>query len=467
MKLSRIICSITLALMILTPKGLKAEDDNKKIRDYIASNLYFFYVQNPNKPRRMFFLNSYKIVNGGTLTDKSDFWTNSKMKQGRTLVTKLLKSSKEGGDENLQRATRDILRLRNGNVKVFLYNDYAKIGKFAREAFDPCTDDKGYVWPCASSYGGEVTNDNQFVGDMHLGAKNMNAYGKEWTAATFIHELMHTQDRSDIRAHVFYSSLTGKWYDYGKDGTHYFKEAVPSMNSAYKEAIANTVSLRFEPGEEMRAFKWFQNNGDLWVETTRDRKAKDIPASAWLYNRIKKVAGPGKPIKNRKNYRAYKIRDLPARYIIHNEMIIALIFSKYGLHVNDVKFLKAIKKSNKEYKGKANSLAVLFKNMCEAGLPKGETITSVLETDAPMTYLLPFAYADYFTGYNAKTIKEFNAVFDYRINWAWLKAYWDNAREIVRNRIPIDDPTYYPIPEDLTNIAMELGIISNEAEDLN
>ena len=105
--------------------------------------------------------------------------------------------------------------------------------------------------------------------------------------------------------------------------------------------------------------------------------------------------------------------------------------------------------------------------MCEAGLPKGETAATVLKTDAPKTYLLPLAYVDYFTGYNAKTAKEFNAIFENKMPRLWVNMYWNHGRETVRKRAPIDDPTHKPVKGDLTDIAMALGIIENEAEDLS
>lgn len=458
-----------LLLLFLFPKTeLKAEDKKEKPLDYLVKRLFIYYVPNPNKAKTgVYLLSTTGIRKGDTLSAAGDFWHNPKLKHARSLVLGLLRPSNNGGNVSLQQTAYDIMKIQDKDVQVWIYNDKVKINKYTRDQYDPCEDENGYVWPCAGNFDDDENESNLFAGYMHLGVKNMNKKGKEWTYATFIHELMHTQDKSDIRAHIFYSYSTEKWYHYGKDGDHYYQEAVPSTNSAYGEGIANTLSLIFDPEQYLVSFTWFANNGDLWVETKKDRKAKDIPARAWLYDRIKKVAGPGRRIKDMDDYRAYKIRDLPARYIIHNEMIIAMIFSQYGLHVNDYKFLKAIKKSNKEYNERSSSIANIFKNMCEAGLPKGETPGTVLETDAPMTYLLPLAYADYFTGYNAKTIKEFNAIFEYKIPWVWVDMYWKHGRELVRNRIPIDDPTYYPVTEDLTDIAMTLGIIENVAESMN
>jgi hypothetical protein len=198
--------------------------------------------------------------------------------------------------------------------------------------------------------------------------------------------------------------------------------------------------------------------------------ASGAAADVWLYNQIKAVAGPGTQLadKTLANYRGYKVRDLPPRFIIHNEQIIALIFSEYVRHVGFSKFIQALKESNNELlRVCASGVALLFKRLCDAGLPIDETLTSLIERgqsiNRPQPYLLPLAYADYFTGYRSNTRDEFESIFEgapYMSSYATY--YWEGERQNVRATVPLTNRV--PRWEDLTNIAIALGITQSTPE---
>ena len=443
--------------------GYAQEEDP---RPYLMEKLRFYYVEAPNDSSQTpFLLDNKKIAANDTSGYYGEFWTSLNMESARALVRGLLGTPENEGDLALQGYAKKICQIQDKPVEVWLYNDVDSLNAFAMDTYNPCTDNEGYVWPCASSFKEGNEKFEEWAGYMHLGAINMNTYGAEWTKATFLHELMHTQDHSDIRAHIFHSYEAGKWYHYGSDENHYFAEAVPSLTSAYQEGIANTISMLYNEKEARQTFTWFANNDYLLVETTYDSTAAiEVPARAWLYHRIRQatnddgddLSGEDQDSVVIANYRGYRIRELPPKFIIHNEMIIALIFFKYVEHSNLETFIDAVIATNFTDPS-MSPLAQTFKSLCEAGLPEGETVLTVrkLPVDTPKPYLLPLAYADYLTGYTAMNKQEFSEIFEEELPQPWIDLYWDTAKQDVRTVVPLDDRTSY---EDLGAIARTLDI---------
>jgi len=463
----KVIVSLIL-VCLMTAGGSFAQNATQR---YLIEHLRIYYIAQPNAATgSQELLDNQQIFAGN---ESGPFWSNSQMSHAQTLVRGLLKEQEQGGDQSLQYFTTSIARILNKKVKILLYNDTAApLNAHAEANFDPCPDRNNYVWPCARSYKANESASRHWAGYMHMGAKNMNDRGIAWTKATFLHELVHTQDQSENRAHVFYSFTADQWYHYGADRAHrvlvdtahnpIYTEAVPSIVSAYKEGIANTISLLYDRQEAMRFFQWFATNGRMMVEVTNDPAATDIPQEAWLYNVLQNAGlGNGSNIPGRSSYRAYRVRSLTPRFIVHNEFIQALIFSKYVEHINLTRFINAIKQANRHLsRSTAPTVAVLFRELCDAGLENGETFESVSAQshDRPKRYLLPLAYADYFTSYGATTKDEFMAMFENGSPiQGWVDLYWDYYKDGIRNAVPASNPQV----EDLTNIASALDIQAN------
>jgi hypothetical protein len=443
--------------------GYAQEEDP---RPYLIEKLRFYYVEAPNdSSQKPFLLDNEKIAANDTSGHYGEFWTSLNTEIARALVRGLLGTPENGGDLALQRYAKEICQIQDKPVEVWLYIDADSLNAFAMDTYHPCLDSEGYVWPCASSFKKGSEKFEEWAGYMHLGTINMNTHRDEWTKAAFLHELMHTQDHSNVGAHIFHSYEAGKWFDYGSDGTHYMAEAVPSLISAYQEGIANTVGMLYDEKEARQIFTWFANNDYLLVETTYDSTAAvDLPARAWLYHRIRQainddgddLSGEDRDSVIVANYRGYRIRELPPKFIIHNEMIIALIFSKYVQHVNLDTFIEAVIATNFTDPS-MSPLAQMFKSLCEAGLPAGETVLTArkLPVATPKPYLLPLAYADYLTGYTAMNKQEFSEIFEEELPQPWIDLYWDTEMQHVREVVPLDDRTSY---EDLNSIARTLDI---------
>ncbi len=457
-----------------------AQADRTTLRD----KLRFYYIANPSTTTSVL-LDNAQIFSG---TEAGPFWTNSNMGRAQALVRALLRESANGGDGQLQFLAARIIRVINKPVRVYFYDDTGGLNSTARTNWGMCLDNPSAAspkaWPCANNqstaddWDADIARcmgnavparlDGSWAGYMHLGAHHLNANQLSWTKGTFIHELVHTQDFSDSRLHLFW--VNGANYRYGLDGTHFTVEAVPNLAMTYKEGIANTITLLYEGNVAQQRFNWFSTNGDLWVELNpnpvntgpgsihRCITATSPSPDAWLYNQIIASGVRERTRNTAGTYAAFRIRDLRPKFIIHNEFILALIFSEYTRHISLNKFMQALEMSNNQlYRVSASGIATLFNNMCTVGLPPGQTLASVSNQSiaGPNKHLLPLAYADYFTGYRATTKDQFKEIFENMLPQGWVDLYWDGERAHVRSTVPI---TATPQWGDLTNIAIALGI---------
>lgn len=439
---------------------------------YLIDKLRFYYVENANQgtDSRVVLLNNELIFAGKSFGDKWErflsgegmyFWSNNQMEHAQKLVRALLCDQKKGGDYALQSYTYQICKILNKPVQIWLYNDNnIRLNNVARTTYWCSRDTERKVWPTGMSF--KDDKEKEWAGILHMGEVNMRSNGMSWAKYVFVHELMHTQDHSNNGAHLYYSKAAKKDYRYGSDEDHWLKEAVPSIFWAYKEGIAQAVSFLYNREEMSEYFNWFANNEYMYVETTLDSKATDISDDVWIYNQIKKVAGEGDvlPGEDKANYRGYKIRNLPARFIVHNEVIIGLMLAKYVEHINLYKFIRAVKQTNPiARKENQQSLAVLIEKLCTLGLPADQTLDEVfgITTGEPKLYLLPLAYIDYFTGYSAQTKADYQAIFDGKLSQQWVDLYWDWMKDAIRNEVSATHPKY----DDLTTIAMILDITEN------
>ncbi len=441
-----------LIVILLVTVGVMASGETvaqTTARADLISKLRFYYVAKPNDSTvAAAVLNNTGIGNG---IESGAFWTNANMQTAQQLVRALLKPSSGGGDANLQYYAAEVVKVLNNHVGVWLYDDVSNaINAAGTAAYNPCLDDSSRVWPCAWHVGSQ-----NWAGYIHLGAFNMNGYGTAWTKATFLHELVHTQDQADSRGHIFY--VHGVDYSYGVDQNHYSYEAIPNMAYVYSEGIANTISYLYDGKEAQRAFTWFAKNQDLWVERARPA---GISSSNWLYDQLRAATADTGRTAADPRYQAYKVRNVPAHFIVHNEQIQAMIFSEYVRHIKFTTFMGALKTSNNQLFGVcASGVAVLFENMCRAGLPAGQTLGALSRASypGPKKYILPLAYADYFTAYKATDTTAFAKLFEDSLPMDWIRLYFLTGRPAVHQAVPITASTTLKWA-DLTSIAIALGI---------
>jgi hypothetical protein len=408
-------------------------------RDYIISKMRVFYVANPNAATPSL----AQISPNTIISSQNIFGTtgNSNMDRCVEFLKQLFSPVAQGGMPQLQRYTANIIRLNGKIINMYLFNDYStNITPAAETALNLCVSASRSVWPCAYHIRGNRMADT-VSGWIKMGEQYFRDNGITVGRRTFLHELMHTQDPSDRREHIWYSSAAAQSFSYGSDNVHYFVELTPNITATYQEGIANTFTYLYSNIEKRETLNWFAENGEAIVEVSRPAH---IAASNWLYSQISSVNPPGAgrtPTSPRynasivSNYKIYRLAELPSRIILHNEKIMGIIAAEFSEKVGFSKFITALRHTNRDVTNVSTSpLARLIENFCTEALPAGLTVQDVTAVSrAEMPYLYPLALVDYFTYYRTQTKAEYRALFENLLPEVWVDLYWTAGKDIVRN----------------------------------
>jgi hypothetical protein len=81
----------------------------------------------------------------------------------------------------------------------------------------------------------------------------------------------------------------------------------------------------------------------------------------------------------------------------------------------------------------------------------------------PKPYLIPLAYADYFTAYTSRTKDDYAGIFENMLPREWVDLYWDGYKDAVRGAAPID-AAHQPQFGVLTDISIALGVNQSTPE---
>lgn len=463
--LIRLLLITATASALLWAGEARPSDENRQV---LRDRLEFWYVANGlTTPRPAPEVLDNTAIAAGTETGA--FWNNGRIGGLHRLVRSLLRGPGDGGDELLQHFVRQTIGITpgSGRVRVVMFDDVTQAmlpRASVRSNWGGCPQPNGSMWPCATHYGPSNTP----VGAMWLGAQYFATTNRS-KLSTFIHELMHTQDGTDGRPHLF--TVGNRNYRYGADGTHYGVELVPNRAMTYKEGIANAIRLMYDGSASLRYFNLVANNDFLWVEKAEPPAGSGIHPDAWLHRQLTAagVAPDTVPaeLRNRlrsdlvNNYDAYRIHNLPPRFVLHNEYILALIISEYTRYVDPVRFFNGIRETNDAlFRASGSGLAVLFDVLCHAGLPEGTTLADVSRASyaGQQSHMLPLAYADYFTGFRSGSKSEFSELFENLLPQGWIDLYWDIHRDTARATVQAPSATYAARDDDLTSLAMALGL---------
>lgn len=478
---------ITITLFLLIAKSYSQGNDRNTIRDLMK----IYYVERINdESYTPVLLDNTAIMSG---SETGSFWTTTAMSGPQNLVRALLKPSSSGGDANMQRIAAKILKILNKPVKVNLLNDaVASVGAVAQRRYGACLGGNSKAWPCASNMTtsndysencarilgvpAPARTDNLWAGNVCMGTAYFSGTGNITSKfSTILHELVHTQDYTDGRGHLFWVGTT--YYRYGADGSHYGTEAIPNRALTYKEGIANAIRLMYDNPRLNEMFNWFASDGNLLVEQAIHpinsspsdslhpcREASSPSPDVWLYNQLI-AAGVTPTGHSTSGYGLFRLRSLPARFIAHNEYILAMLGEEYSKHVNEASFFDAIKDVNSQgLRTSSSGYSMLIESLCKQAIPAGVNFAS-LETSSPASvpkpYLFPLALLDYFTGYRANTEEDFRDIFENQSYMNdWIRLYWVNGKDLVRTAVPMTNPRR----ENLTDIAVSLGINTSSME---
>ena len=426
-------------------------------RTYIRSKLRFFYVANPNADAAR----SIVTINSNETDERNVFAGNAAMNPMKVFLKALLNDPAHGGDEIFQTAFKEILKIRDKLIDVNMYNDAVPFNNHAQTTFVNCVDNANYEWPCASNAPSLGAS-----GTIHIGQHFFTSQSSINAKFVILHELTHTQDMSQFSIHPFY--VNGKLYRYGLDDQHQYHEVVPSMAYAFMEGIANAFAYQFAGGQSYGPALngWFTPNREIIVEMATPPPTVGAHPDIWLYTQL--TAAGVTPIGTSGGYAQYRLSQLPARILIHNEMIIANIIYEYINHISFVRVARALREYNlgatSVFSGNGN-LQTMMTVLCQAGLPesmRAQSFPSCADFPDRKEYLLPLAYADYFTGFSSTSLDAFNKLFDNGMNEQLIQCYWNN-RPAVKTAATATGVTGFS--RAATEIAIALGINSSRPED--
>jgi hypothetical protein len=392
--------------------------------------------------------------------DRNVFGGNASMNSMKTFLKALLNDRANGGDESFQFAFKEILKIRDKVLAVFMYNDAVPFNAFAKRTFIDCVDAANYQWPCATN-----SKTGPYFGKIHIGRHFFSAQSTVNAQFVLLHELTHTQDMSDFPQHPFY--VNGTWYHYGADGTHYYDEAVPSMGFAFMEGIANAFAYQFGGAQSYgpTLATWWSPNREIMVEMATPTPAAGASTDIWLYTQLT-LAGVV-PISTSAGYAHYRLSQLPARFIVHNEMVIANILLAYMYNISFTRVARALKTYNQGtasvFSGRG-TLQTMMTTLCQAGLPESmqaQSFPSCADFPDRKEYLLPLAYADYFTGFSTTSLTAFNQLFDNGMNEQLIQCYWNNRAAV---KTAATAASVRNFTQASTEIAIALGINSSIME---
>ncbi|MEJ2111861.1 MAG: hypothetical protein P8Z37_18520 [Acidobacteriota bacterium] len=322
--------------------------------------------------------------------------------------------------------------------------------------FISCVDAQNFQWPCATNSGS-----GGISGRIHIGQHFFSNQSAANARFVILHELMHTQDMSDFPQHPFF--INGTWYHYGADQAHFYGEAIPSMGFAFMEGIANAFAYHFAYGQNYgpKISSWFSPDRIISVEMNAPSSGGS--SDVRLYQQLQ--AAGVRPQSRSGGYANYKLSQLPARILIHNEMVITNILYEYMRHINFRRVIKALKTynrgANSVFSGNGN-LQTMLTTLCQAGLPpdlQAQSFGDCSVFPERKEFLLPLAYADYFSGFSASSAADFNQLFDNGMNAELIGCYWAE-RTAVKNSCQ----NISSFSSAATEIAVALGINTSEAE---
>ncbi|MEO5564254.1 MAG: hypothetical protein ABIR18_12485, partial [Chitinophagaceae bacterium] len=196
-------------------------------RDFIAQKIRINYIPHPNTPPHEII----RIpVNRVLATSGYIFGTTSE--SGMTVCAKFLKhllrpigSGADDGQPLLQETIAGILRITGDSIVINIYKDDQPLNAYAKAEYlmDPNYTDT-HVWPAA--WRDDVNPDPGargiiHQGNIHFGENFAGDNGIVEMRRTFVHEMMHTQDFSDVRLHIWGA------FRYGSSDGHYGFELIP------------------------------------------------------------------------------------------------------------------------------------------------------------------------------------------------------------------------------------------------
>lgn len=411
-----------LYILLLFASTAFSQSLEEQIRQYVLEKLSFYYVDNPASapPTNRATLEINKIDIAANRDIASPLWTHANNAGLKTLLIKLLRSSANGGDVNLQRVAKNVLLISDKRVVVYLFNDISNV------AFHPgwgaCPGGTSYTtahnnasWPCAdyipdrtSSASGQI-----YIGAYFFSPTRPDSSGG-WSAEpekghVFIHELVHTQV-------PIVSEPTLTVNGYGTDKKHSLDEMIPSRNTAFGEGVATAFALQYFVPYGLSMDKWHNDNATLHVENLSGCASPPTPQC--LQARLTNASVAADTTCHVNGASCYKIRNIPPPILLYNESVTANVLYQYMREFgSQLMLVQDIKNAATEMNNSSNyTFAPLFKEMTKSGMSfRNSKAAAGTHTHGQ---LMPIAILDFYTGYKLNNKAALEAA---------LSISWDNT----------------------------------------
>jgi hypothetical protein len=437
--------------------------------DFIAQKIRIRYIPHPNTaPLEVIRIPVSQVLGSGYI-----FGTTSEngMNVCARFLKHLLRPVGRGADDGqplLQQIIASTLRITGDSVVVDIYKDDQVLNAYAKTQYlsDPNYGDD-HIWPAAwRDDTGPAASGSSHTAHIQFGENFAGGYGITEMRRTFVHEMMHTQDFSDVRAHIW-----GR-FRYGADGDHYGFELLPNAADAFGEGIANSMTYIYSRISRNETIRWFANNDYCVIEmppTDALITSNHLPPrSEWVYTQVSSTDPPGAGLVSSnptfRDYRVYRLAEMPSRFLMQNEQIIAMIGAEYALKVGMNHYFQALRSGNgRLFRVSTSAHARWFEALSNEAIPNGITMNDIRTTSrASMPYLYALALADYFTYYRSTTLNEFKAMFENSLSEDWANVYWTVGKDITRRAAPITlsrgRPPVLNVQQNIDAIAAALGV---------
>lgn len=427
--------------------------DGATPRERIASYLLIYYVGDPNNanPRyRPQLLDAKDLLAG---KETADFWRDSDIPGLQDLARALVMEPTDADTRRFQSLVADLLDVRGKRVAVYLIDDAGQPlrdgGKVVEDRYGASVDEAGTaVWPSAQDDEALSLDGDKLAGSFSAGEARLTSAA--FARSTFLHELTHVQALSDAQPHLYF--VDGVSFTYGADGRHPGNELLPNLSMVYDEAAANAMEMLYDPGQVREAFEWL-GDGVVAVERTRPDPKKAAKANVmpdvWLFDELKAAGAAENPAtaKNASQYARFELKNLPGRFLLHNEEAMAVVLAESARRTVGVRgLLRALYRTNQVVK-QARKSPTRMNRLSEQELAHlltelgseilgGTDPTAALTSGAPMSHLLPLAYLDYVIARDAATQAEFADLFGGQLDPAWLQVYWEVGRPRLDEILP-------------------------------
>lgn len=401
--------------------GQSLEEQN---RQYVLEKLIFYYVDNPTSapPANLSTLEINKLDIAANKDITSPVWTHANNAGLKTLLIKLLRSSANGGDVNMQRVVKNVLLISDKKVVVYLFNDVSNPAFNA--GWGACSDpaNSNYAaahnnasWPCAEYFTDrtKTASGQIYIGGYFYSPTRPASDGGYATVQeknhVFIHELVHTQVPL-----VTESTLTVNMY--GPDKNHSLDEMIPSRNSAFNEGIATSFAMQYFIPSGLSMTKWHNDNVILYAENLTGCASPPTPQC--LQTRLTGASVAAEASCAASNAACYKIRNIPPPILLYNENVTANVLYQYMREFgSQLMLVRDIKNALTEMNKSTNyTFAPLFKEMSKSGMNYRNSKA------APGSHthgqLMPVAILDFYTGYKLNNKAALEAA---------LSVTWDNT----------------------------------------